>query len=85
MLKIKVNQFFDESFFQPKIVSGRNRWNPVNSSRREKTRSLEIPKELNIQDVFVNDSKANTKDPKLEVKKELNEVRGERPTPLAKR
>jgi len=63
----------------------RNRWNPVNSDRQEKTRSLDVPQKLNMTDLFINDSKANTEDPKLEVEKELNEIRESRPTPLTKR
>jgi hypothetical protein len=63
----------------------RNRWDPVNSDRQEKTRSLEVPQKLNIQDLFVNDLKAGMEDPKLEVETELNEIREARPIPLAKR
>ena len=85
MLRTKVNHFLDTPLFQPKIASVRNRWNPVNSDRQEKTRSLEVPQKLNTKDVFVNDSKADTKDHKIEVEKELNEIREARPTPLAKR
>ena len=46
---------------------------------------MEVPQKLNTKDVFVNDSKADMKDPQMEVEKELNEIREARPTPLAKR
>ena len=38
-----------------------------------------------MTDLFINDSKADTEDPKLQVEKELNEIRESRPTPLTKR
>ena len=63
-LLTEVNHFRDESSFQPKIASVRNRWNRVNSDRQEKTRSLVVPQKLNTQHVFVNDSKSDNKDPK---------------------
>ena len=71
--------------FQFSTTSVKNRWNPVNCDRQDKTRSLEVPQKLNMENMFINDSRADTEDAKMEVEKELNEIREARPTPLAKR
>eukprot|EP00092_Neocalanus_flemingeri_P013335 GFUD01014378.1.p1 GENE.GFUD01014378.1~~GFUD01014378.1.p1 ORF type:complete len:817 (+),score=323.29 GFUD01014378.1:158-2608(+) len=66
-------------------TSVKNRWKPVNSERQDKTRSMEVPQKLNIENVFINDTRDDTEDTKMEVEKELNEIREARPTPLSKR
>merc|ERR1719228_1915856 len=63
----------------------KKRWNPVNSVRQDKTKSLEIPQKLNIENVFINDSRNDISDIKLSREKELDEIRVSRPTPLTKR
>jgi len=61
------------------------RWTPVNPERAEKTRSLDVPQKLNMNDLFCNDSKSSIQNNKKEVEKELDEIREARPTPLVKR
>ena len=62
------------------------RYNPLQEDRQEKTRSLEIPSKLDI-DRRLFSSKVTEVDrgSKIEVEKELDEVRESRATPLTKR
>jgi len=63
----------------------KKRWAPVNSERKEKTKSLNVPQKLDIKDIFCKEPTSNIEGPKKEVEKELNEIRESRPTPLTKR
>ena len=62
------------------------RYNPLQEDRQEKTRSLEIPSKLDI-DRRLFSSKVTEVDrgSKVEVERELDEVRESRATPLTKR
>ena len=76
----------DHILFQPIHNSTvMKRWTPVNSERAEKTRSLDVPQKLNMNELFCNDSKSSIPNIKKEVEKELDEIREARPTPLVKR
>ena len=73
-------------FFQSNEHSTvKTRWAPVNSERKEKTKSLNVPQKLDIKEMFCNEPISAIDGPKKEVEKELNEIRESRPTPLTKR
>jgi len=55
------------------------RWNPTDNDDEEKIKTLEIPNKLNLDKVFPNQSKEEDAYTKMEVEKELDELRLSRP------
>merc|ERR1711892_523135 len=55
------------------------RWNPKDSFESDEIKSLEIPNKLNIEKVFPSQPKEEDINTKIEVEKELDEVRMSRP------
>merc|ERR1719483_318982 len=74
-----------ESFSRVSSTPLKSRWNRVNYDRQEKTRSMEVPQKLNMENLFSNTARDDSELAKISVEKELNEIRESRPTPLAKR
>ena len=63
----------------------KTRYNPLQQNRQEKTRSLEIPSKLDIDRRLFSNKVTEVDSVKIEVEKELDEVRVSRATPLNKR
>ena len=55
------------------------RWNPTDNTENEEIQSLDIPNKLNIEKVFPSKVQEEDADVKIELEKELDEVRSSRP------
>ena len=55
------------------------RWNPTDNTENEEIQSFDIPNKLNIEKVFPSKPQEEDVDVKIELEKELDEVRSSRP------
>ena len=65
--------------FQFESVPLKLRWNPTDNTENEEIQSLDIPNKLNIEKVFPSKAQEEDAHVKIELEKELDEVRSSRP------